>query len=149
MSGNTVGRPMEILVVEDNLEDAGAAIEALQEGQVECRVSLVRDGEEASEFLHGQGIYARAPRPDLILLDLGLPKKDGRQVLTEIRTDAQLKDIPVVVLTVSRIHEEVLKSENLQVESYMVKPVDLEQFITVMKSLRRFWLAEVILPPLD
>lgn len=149
MSPNAVGRPMEILLVEDNLEDAGLTIEALKQGQVKCRVSLVRDGEEATAFLRRQGIYAQVPHPDLILLDLGLPKKDGREVLTEIRADDRLEDIPVVVLTVSRVHEEILKSENLQVENYMIKPVDLEQFISVIRSLRRFWLAEIILPPLD
>jgi chemotaxis family two-component system response regulator Rcp1 len=149
MSRDTVGRPMEILLVEDSLADAGLTIEALRRGDVPCRVSLVRDGEEALAFLYRQGIYAKAPRPDLILLDLGLPKKDGREVLTEIRGDQRFKGLPVVVLTGSRVHEEILKREDLQVDSYMVKPVDVEQFIEVVKSLRRFWLAEVILPPLD
>lgn len=149
MSQDIVGRPMEILLVEDNLEDAGLTIQALKEGQVECRVSLVRDGEEATDFLHRRGVYAKAPRPDLILLDLHLPKKDGREVLVEVRAEQPLKGIPVVVLTASHIHEEILKSENLEVDSYMVKPVDLEQFIQVVKKLRRFWLDEVILPPLD
>ena len=149
MSRETVGRPMEILLVEDSLADAGLTMEALKEGRVPCRVSLVRDGEEAMQFLRREGIYAKAPRPDLILLDLQLPKKDGRDVLFEIRGDEQLKGIPVVVLTASRVHEEILKRENLQVDSYMTKPVDLERFIGVVKSLRRFWLAEVILPPID
>jgi CheY-like chemotaxis protein len=149
MSQDTVGRPMEILLVEDNLEDAGSAIRALQQGGVKCRVSLVRDGEEAMHFLRAEGIYAKAPRPDLILLDLKLPKKHGREVLAEIRADAQLADIPVVVLTVSRTHREVLESEGLEVESYMVKPVDLDQFLDVVKSLRQFWLSEVLLPTVD
>jgi len=149
MSQDIVGRPMEILLVEDSLEDAGLAIRALREGQVECRVSLVRDGEEAMDFLHRKGVYAKTPRPDLILLDLQLPKKDGREVLAEVRADEQLQGVPVVVLTASQVHEEVLKSEKLEVDSYMVKPVDLKQFITVVKKLRRFWLDEVILPPLD
>jgi CheY-like chemotaxis protein len=140
---------MDILLVEDSLPDAGLTIAALKEGRVPCRVSLVRDGEEAMQFLHRQGIYARAPRPDLILLDIQLPKKDGREVLAEIRGDEQFKGLPVVVLTASRVHEQILKSENLQVESYLTKPVDLEQFIGVVESLRRFWLAEVILPPID
>ena len=87
MSRNTVGRPMEILLVEDDLGDAGLTMAALKEGEVQCRVSLVRDGEEAMEFLHRKSIYAQAPRPDLLILDLGLPKKDGREVLTEIRAD--------------------------------------------------------------
>jgi len=139
---------MEILLVEDSLADARLAIEALRQGDVKCRLSLVRDGEEAMAFLRRESIYARAPRPDLIVLDLGLPKKDGREVLAEIRGDDQLKDIPVAVLTVSRIHEAFLKSENLRVESYMVKPVDLDKFIGVIRSLRRFWLAGDVLPPL-
>ena len=149
MSQDIVGRPMEILLVEDSLEDAGLTIQALKEGQVECRVSLVRDGEEAMDFLLHKGVYARTPRPDLILLDLQLPKKDGREVLAEVRADAQLRVVPVVVLTASQVHEEILKSEKLEVDSYMVKPVDLKQFIAVVKKLRRFWLDEVILPPLD
>jgi chemotaxis family two-component system response regulator Rcp1 len=149
MSRETVGRPMEILLVEDSLTDAGLTMEALKEGRVPCRVSLVRDGEEAMQFLHREGIYRKAPRPDLMLLDLGLPKKDGRDVLAELRGDDELKGIPVVVLTASRVHEEILKRENLQVDSYLVKPVDVTQFIGVVKSLRRFWLSEVILPRID
>ena len=149
MSPDTVGRRMEILLVEDNLEDAGATIEALKKHQVECRLSLVRDGEEAMQFLCNEGIYARAPRPDLILLDLKLPKKAGREVLAEIRSDDQLKHVPVVILTASAVHQEILKREKLQVDSYMIKPVDLEQFVRVVKSLRRFWLDEAILLPLD
>jgi len=149
MSPDTVGRRMEILLVEDNLKDAGAAIEALKQHQVECRLSLVRDGEEAMQFLRTEGIYARAPRPDLILLDLKLPKKNGREVLAEIRSDDQLKHVPVVILTASAVHQEILKREKLQVDSYMIKPVDLEQFVRVVKSLRRFWLDEAILLPLD
>lgn len=137
---------MEILLVEDDLEDAGLTIEALRQRDVPCRVSLVRDGEEAMEFLHRQGKYRRAPRPDLILLDLRLPKKDGRQVLAEIRGEEQLQRVPVVVLTASASQEEVLKSENLRVESYLVKPVDLERFVGVVKSLRRYLLSDVIMP---
>ncbi len=146
MTRETIGRPMEILLVEDDLEDAGLTIEALKSGDVRCRVSLVRDGEEAIEFLQRQGKYARAPRPDLVLLDLHLPKKDGREVLAEIRAEESLARIPVVVLTASKTHREVLQSENLHVEDYLVKPVDLEQFISVVRALRKFWLADVILP---
>jgi CheY-like chemotaxis protein len=124
-------------------------MEALKEGNVQCRVSLVLDGEEAMEFLHQEGIYAQAPRPDLILLDLKLPKKDGREVLGEIRADEQLQRIPVVILTASQIYRETLQRENLQVESCMIKPVDMVQFISVVKELRRFWMADIILPPLD
>ncbi len=146
MNSDTVGRPMEILLVEDDLDDAGLTIEALREGEVPCRVSLVRDGEEAMEFVNRRGVYARAPRPDLILLDLHLPKKDGREVLTEVRAEKSLCRIPVVVLTSSRTHREILKSENLHVEDYLVKPVDVQQFIGVVKSLRKYLLNDVILP---
>lgn len=149
MSRNVVGRPMEILLVEDNLEDAGFAIRALQEGGIECRISLVRDGAEALEFLRHQGIYARAPQPDLVLLDLYLPKKDGREVLAEIRADEKLRSLAVVILTASQVHEEILRQEQLAVQGYMVKPVDLPKFIAVVKQLRQFWFKEVILPPLD
>ena len=149
MSSDAVGRRMEILLVEDNLTDAGATMEALKQRQVECRVSLVRDGEEAMQFLHREGIYARAPRPDLILLDLKLPKKNGREVLAEVRSDDQLKNVPVVILTASAVHREILKREELQVDSYMTKPVDFNQFVQVVKSLRQFWLHERILLPLD
>ncbi|OHB84824.1 MAG: response regulator [Planctomycetes bacterium RBG_16_64_12] len=149
MSRETVGRRMEILLVEDNLEDAGSTIQALKAGDVQCRVSVVCDGEEAMAFLHQENIFARAPRPDLILLDIGLPKKDGREVLAEIRGDDELKGIPVVVLTASLAHKVVLKGQGLHVDGYMTKPVSLDQFIEVVRSLRRSWLAEVILPELD
>ena len=146
MMRETVGRPMEILLVEDDLEDAGLTIEALRDGEVPCRVSLVRDGEEAMEFLLHVGKYRRAPQPDLILLDLNLPKKSGRQVLTEVRGDECLACVPVVVLTSSRTHQEILQAENLHVESYLTKPVDLQQFNSVVKSLRKYMLSDVILP---
>ena len=113
MISDAVGRPMEILLVEDDLEDAGLTIEALREGDVACRVSLVRDGEEAMDFVHRRGKYGRAPRPDLILLDLHLPKKDGREVLAEVKADPELERVPVVVLTSSSTHREVLKSLEL------------------------------------
>ncbi|NLX99759.1 MAG: response regulator [Rhodopirellula sp.] len=148
MTQNTVGRPMEILLIEDSLEDARMTIEALKQGQVPSRVSLVRDGEEAIRFLHRMDIYARAPRPDLVLLDLKLPKKSGRKVLEEIRGSEQLGSIPVVVLTASEIHEEILREEGLEVESYLLKPVDIDQFIRLVRHLRRYWMAEIILPAL-
>jgi chemotaxis family two-component system response regulator Rcp1 len=149
MSRTTVGRPMEILLVEDNLEDARVTIQALKHGNVPCRVTLVRDGEEAMRFVRREGVFARAPRPDLILLDMELPKKDGRQVLTEIRREEALKNIPVVVLTASHVHRAVLQAEKLFVDGFMTKPVSLEQFIQVIKSLRRSWLAEIILPSVE
>ena len=146
MTRETVGRPMEILLVEDDLEDAGLTIEALHKGEVPCRISLVRDGEEAVEFLLRDGKYRHAPQPDLILLDLNLPKKSGRQVLEEVRADRRLACVPVVVLTSSRTHQEILRTENLHVESYLTKPVDLQQFDSVVKSLRKYMLSDVILP---
>ncbi len=142
-----VGRPMELLLVEDDLEDAGLLIEVLKQGDVPCRVSLVRDGEEAMEFLRRLGRFARAPRPDVVLLDLHLPKKDGREVLAEVRGDKALRRIPVVILTASQGHWEALKGENLFVESYLVKPVDTKQFARVVKSLRKYLLSDVIMPP--
>lgn len=149
MPAETVGRPMEILLVEDTLEDARVTIDALQQGEIKCRVTLVREGEEAMVFLRREGIFSRAPRPDLILLDMQLPKKDGRQILEEIRVDDQLKDIPVVVLTASEVHKVVLQGAGLHVDSYMTKPVSWEQFIRVVKQLRQCWIDRIILPELD
>jgi CheY-like chemotaxis protein len=146
MSRGTVGRPMEILMVEDDLEDAGLTIEALRSGEVPCRISLVCDGEEALEFLLQRGKFRRAPRPDLILLDLQLPKVDGREVLTKVRADEKIERIPVVVLTSSLTHLKILQSENLRVESYLNKPIDLAEFSRVVKSLRKYMLADVLLP---
>jgi two-component system, chemotaxis family, response regulator Rcp1 len=140
---------MEILLVEDDLEDAGMTILALKEGNVPCRVSLVRDGEEAMKFLCRHGIFAQAPRPDLILLDMQMPKMGGREVLEEIRKDQRLQNVPVVVMTASLVHRTVLEGVGLRVDGYMTKPVSFEQFVQVVKSLRRDWLAGIILPPLD
>ena len=123
---NAVGRPMEILLIEDDLEDAGMTIEALRQGDVPCRISLVRDGEEAMEFLLRRERYRRAPQPDLILLDLNLPKKSGREVLAEVKADERLACLPVVVLTSSATQQSILQAEGLHVESYLVKPVDRE-----------------------
>jgi len=148
-SSSTVGRPMEILLVEDDLDDAGMTIDALKQGHVRCRVSLVRDGEEATEFLRREGKFLHAPQPDLILLDLQLPKKEGREVLADVRSDEFLRRVPVVVLTSSPAHREIVESEGLHVDSYLIKPVDIGQFIDLVRRLRRFWLADVVLPKLD
>ena len=148
MSRNFVGRPMEILIVEDDFEDARTTIQALKQGNIRCRASLVPDGEEAINFLHREGVWAKAPRPNLILLDIQLPKKDGHQVLAEIREDEELKTIFVVVLTASLVHKTILQVENLQVDGFVTKPVDLEQFIGVVKSLHRSWLTELVMPQL-
>jgi CheY-like chemotaxis protein len=146
MNHMTIGRPTEILLVEDNLEDARVTIQALQSENIRCRVTLVRDGEEAMNFLRREGIFSQAPRPDAILLDMELPKKDGREVLTEIRGDDRLQAIPVLVLTASAVHRAVLQAQNLRVDGFMTKPVSLEQFIQAVKSLRRSVLAELVLP---
>jgi len=141
-----VGRPMEILLVEDSLPQARLTIGMLKQCRFKHRVTLMRDGEETMEFLRQEGRFARAPRPDLILLDLGLPKKDGREVLTEIREDLDLKTVPVVVLTASESQEDKVRSEMLQVEAYMVKPIDRERFVALTQELKRFWHADVMVP---
>jgi chemotaxis family two-component system response regulator Rcp1 len=145
-NGQTAGRPIEILLVEDNPGDVRLTIESLKESKVRNNLSLAQDGVEAMEFLRRQGRYAGAVRPDLILLDLNLPRMDGREVLAQIKADANLKTIPVVVLTTSRAEQDVLRSYELQANCYISKPVDLEQFITVVKSIEDFWFTIVTLP---
>jgi CheY-like chemotaxis protein len=121
--------------------------EALKEGKVYNNLHWAKDGIEALEFLRRDGKYAKAPRPDIILLDLNLPKKDGREVLSVIKNDDQLKHIPVVVLTTSKAEEDVVRSYNLHANCYVTKPVDLEKFISVVHAIDRFWLTVVTLPP--
>ena len=146
MDDNTVGRPMEILLVEDSLTSARVTMGALRNGGIQHRMTWLTDGEEALEFLFRDGKFVRAPRPDLILLDLGLPGKDGRDVLAEIKADDDLQGIPVVVLTASTAEEDIETSERLQVESYLTKPVDLDKFLALVQNLERFWHADMILP---
>ncbi len=138
--------PIEILLVEDNLGDARLTREALKEGKVYNNLHWVKDGVEALDFLHQRGKHNGAPRPDIILLDLNLPKKDGREVLEEIKADKKLMRIPVVILTTSKAEEDVLRTYALHANCYVTKPVDLEQFIKVVKSIDNFWLAVVTLP---
>jgi CheY-like chemotaxis protein len=140
-------RPVEILLVEDNPGDERLTREALKEGKVYSNLHWVKDGVEAMEFLRRQGKYKDVPRPDIILLDLNLPKKDGREVLQDIKNDDALKRIPVVVLTTSKAEEDVLRTYNLHANCYVTKPVDLEKFIVVVKSIDVFWLTVVTLPP--
>ena len=140
-------RPIEILMVEDNPGDVRLTVEALKEGKVRNNFRTVEDGVEAMKFLRRQEPYAEAPRPDLILLDLNLPKKNGREVLAEIKEDPDLKRIPVVILTVSEAEQDIIKSYNLHANCYITKPVNLEQFIKVVKSIEDFWLTIVMLPP--
>lgn len=146
MSTQTIGRPMEILLVEDGLVDARVTISALKKGQIQHRLTLVRDGQEALEFLRQEGKFARAPRPDLILLDLCLPKLDGRQLLGELKRDVDLKSIPVVIMTSSDDEEDRLQSESLGVDSFITKPIDMDKFLLVVRRLKRFLHADLILP---
>src|SRR5688500_14333698 len=132
-------QPINILLVEDNPGDVRLTVEALKEGKVHNHLSVVSDGVEALAFLRNQGPYTDAPRPDLMLLDLNLPKKDGREVLAEIKDDPNLRRIPVVVLTTSEAEADVLKSYALHANCYITKPVDLEQFIDVIGTIEDFW----------
>ena len=139
-------RAVDILLVEDNPGDVRLTMEALREGKVRNNLMVARDGVEALAMLRREGPHGGAPRPDLILLDLNLPKKDGREVLAEIKSDPQLKTIPVVVLTTSKAEEDILKTYELHANCYITKPVDLEQFISVVRSIDDFWLSIVKLP---
>lgn len=139
--------PMEILLVEDNPGDVRLTKEALKEGKVYSNLHAVKDGVEAMEFLRREGRFRGVPRPDIILLDLNLPRKDGREVLQEIKSDGDLKRIPVVVLTTSKAEEDVLRTYNLHANCYVTKPVDLEKFMVVVKTIDSFWLTVVTLPP--
>ena len=140
-------KPIEILLVEDNPGDADLAMEALHDSKILNEVHHVLDGEEAMLFLRKKGKYAQSPRPDLVLLDLNMPKKDGREVLDEIKSDPDLKRIPVVILTVSKDEEDILKSYNLHANCYITKPIDLHQFLKVVHTIEDFWLTVVKLPP--
>ncbi len=137
---------VDILLVEDNEGDARLAIEAMRDSKIRNKLHHVSDGEEAMAFLRKEGKYEKAPRPDLVLLDLNLPKKDGRQVLAEIKNDDELKRIPVVILTVSSAEEDILKSYNLHANCFITKPIDLSQFMKVVRSVEDFWLTIVKLP---
>jgi len=140
-------RPVELLLVEDSTGDVRLTIEALKEGRVINNLTVVKDGEDAIAFLRRQGQYAGAARPDLILLDLNLPRKSGLEVLAEIKEDPDLKQIPVVVLTTSQAEQDVLRTYQLHANCYIVKPVDLNQFMAVVQAIKSFWLALVMLPP--
>jgi chemotaxis family two-component system response regulator Rcp1 len=139
--------PIEILLVEDSPGDADLAREALDGAKVRNNLHVVGDGEEAMAFLRRKGRHANAPRPGMVLLDLNLPKKDGREVLAEIKGDPDLKRIPVVVLTISKEEEDVLRSYDLHANCYITKPIDLAQFLKVVRSIEEFWLTIVRLPP--
>ena len=139
-------RHIEILLVEDSPGDVMLTVEALRDARVSNRLHVVRDGVEAIQFLRHETPYGEVPRPDLILLDLNMPRKDGREVLAEIKADPELKRIPVVVLTTSQADEDILAAYNLSANCYVSKPVDLDQFLRVVQAIDDFWLALVKLP---
>ena len=135
-----------ILLVEDNPADVRLTQEALKNGKIQHEMYVARDGVEVISFLRRQDPFQKAPRPDLILLDLNLPRKDGREVLAEIKTDPDLMSIPVIILTTSQAEEDVLKTYDLHANGYIVKPVDLEQFFMVIRQIKEFWMSIVMLP---
>ena len=139
-------RPIEILLVEDDEGDARLAREALSKGNVVKKVTVVPDGAEALDFLHGRAVYAGARRPDLILLDLSMPKRDGRDVLAAVKGNAELRRIPVVVLTVSEFDQDVLRSYDLHANAYVTKPVDMDQFVEVVRRIDNFFTSVAKLP---
>lgn len=139
-------QPIEILMVEDSAGDAELLLDFLEQSKVKNRIHWVKDGEAAMAFLHREGEYAGKPMPDLILLDLNLPKKDGREVLCETKGDPKLAQIPVVVLTSSKSEIDIARSYRLQANCYITKPVDLDQFVKVVRSIDDFWLSVVRLP---
>ena len=147
MSTAATGRPVEILLVEDNPGDVCLTRETLKDSKLLNHMSVVNDGVEAMAFLHHEGKYIHAIRPDLILLDLNLPRKDGREVLAEVKTDEQLRRIPVVVLTTSSAEQDIVKTYDLHANCYITKPVNLDQFSSVVKAIEEFWFTIVKLPP--
>ena len=147
MNAGTSGKPIEIMLVEDDAGDVRLTMEALKGAKVLNHLSVVGDGVEAMAFLRRQGKYANAPFPDLVLLDLNLPRKDGRAVLTEIKTDPALQCLPVVVLTTSQDELDVVQAYKTHANCYITKPVDLKQFLSVVEAIDSFWLSVVRLPP--
>ncbi len=146
MSVNNGGRPVEVLLVEDNPGDVRLTQEAFKEGRIIVNLTVASDGVEAIDILHHRGTYAKYPRPDLILLDLNLPKKNGREVLTEIKADDELKRIPVIVMTTSKAEQDIRRVYNLNANCYITKPVELDEFLNVVRSIEDFWLTIVTLP---
>lgn len=149
MNSQSARRPLEVLLVEDNPGDVRLTREALRSSKRPANLTVVGDGVEALAFLHRQGRYEHAPRPDLILLDLNLPRKAGGEVLAEIKSDDQLQSIPVVILTTSRTTRDIIQSYRMHVNCYIAKPVDLDQFMSVVRAIESFWLALVELPPTE
>lgn len=147
MDERHIGKAVDILLVEDNPGDVRLTQEALKSAKVTNKLYIVQDGEEAIAFLYNKGKYKDVPKPDIILLDLNLPKKAGWEVLAEIKEDQSLKRIPVVILTTSKAEEDILRTYNLHANCYITKPVDLDDFIRVIQSIENFWLVFVKLPP--
>jgi len=145
LNGNR-GEPIEILLVEDSPEDAEMTMDALRDGRLRNRITHVEDGVEAMAFLRRQGKYVNAPRPDLILLDLHMPRMNGQEVLAEVKEDPDLRRIPVVMMTTSKEEQDILAAYNLHVNCYVTKPVDMDQFILAVKSIEHFWFSIVKLP---
>ena len=141
-------KSVEILLIEDNPGDARLTQEALKDGKVRNILHIVYDGEEATDFLFKRNQYKNASRPDLIILDLNLPKKNGQEVLAEIKADDNLRSIPVIILTISKQEEDIIRSYNLHANCFIIKPIDLNQFFEVIKSIEDFWLTLVKLPRL-
>ena len=142
----TMGRPIEILLVEDSATDVMLAEEALELGKLSNNLSVVKDGVEAMAFLRQEDEYADSPRPDLILLDLNMPRKDGREVLAEVKADTNLRQIPVIILTTSNAEQDVLNAYGLHANCYIRKPLDFEQFAAVIHAIEIFWFSVVVLP---
>ncbi len=147
MSTITAIMPIEVLLVEDNPGDAQLTRIALEDSKISIHLNVVEDGVEAMAFLRKQEKYVKAVHPDIVLLDLNLPRKDGREVLAEIKADEKLRRIPVVVLTTSQAEEDILKAYNLCANCYITKPVDFDQFVKIVQSIENFWFAIVKLPP--
>jgi two-component system, chemotaxis family, response regulator Rcp1 len=145
-SRTDVGEPIEILMVDDSMGDVRLAQEALKEARVGNRLSVVHDGEQAMAFLRKEDGYGDAPRPDLVLLDLNMPRMDGREVLAQIKGDPDLRSIPVVVLTTSEAEADIVKAYDLHANAYITKPVDLEAFLDAVRVVEEFWLTVVRLP---
>jgi chemotaxis family two-component system response regulator Rcp1 len=146
MGSDTMTAEFVILLVEDNPADVRLTEEALANGKIKHKMHVVRNGIEAMDFIQHQCPYKEAPRPDMILLDLNLPCKDGREVLEEIKTDPDLKSIPVIILTSSEAEEDIIKTYDLHANGYIVKPVDMDQFFKVIREIKEFWMSIVLLP---
>lgn len=146
MNSHQTFRPVEILLVEDSPSDANLTIREFSKAKIANNLHWIEDGETAMKYLRQQDEFANVPRPDLILLDLNLPGMDGREVLAEVKSDSDLKRIPIIILTTSNDEQDILRSYNLNANCYVTKPIDIKQFIHVIQLINEFWLAAVMLP---